>query len=108
METRGQEPNARMEGTKLSVLGGHTFREDQDAPAAVNQIACEMKTLQESRLLWKRKNMEQGHNQEIADAIKESLEESRALRGVSHGCQLFTTYGRCQAVAKTRGQSGEN
>src|SRR6516164_1685181 len=62
----GKQANARAKGRHIARITGLTFRKDQNAPAAISEVASEAEALQKARLLRQRKDVEKTGHEKIS------------------------------------------
>ena len=94
-----------------AAVGGvvdDAFRKNQDGVAAVGGFAREAEALPNAGKLWKRKNVEERGDQEVAELVGPAFCKKPFARWSAHADQRFSPHGGGQAMAKTRRKRGED
>lgn len=107
-EILGEHADARTEGEQVAVRCVAAFGENEDAVSAVDGLAGVSEAAAESGFARKRKEIEERDAEEPLEAVVELEEEVSVGGRRAESFESFASGGNGEAVAETRGESGED
>src|SRR6185437_14582507 len=107
-QLRSQQADARAKWVHLDGARALAFGEDEDAPAAIDQIAGKSEALPKSRTARQWKQVEDGDDEPVRHSICDAPQKAAAARRAAHGFEALAIHRNRQTTAQALGQAIED